>query len=234
MYLIPLILSLTVHEFSHAWSAWLLGDDTAAMQGRMTLNPLVHMDPVGTFLLPLLGIPFGWAKPVPVNPLRFTRKLSMGTGMMITAVAGPASNVLLALLCALGWGLLLRFAPGRLASQPALQSLLSVLIQLNVALALFNMLPIPPLDGSRVAERLIPYRWRPQWARLTAAGPILMLLVMAGGGGLIRAPRAWATRQMHALLFQVAGSHAGDASPDSEEAGEPTEVDPPDGVDEAT
>src|SRR4051812_7061061 len=92
MDLIPLVLSLTVHEFSHAWSAWLLGDDTAALQGRMTLNPIVHIDPVGTFLLPLLGIPFGWAKPVPVNPLRFTRRFSMSTGMMITAVAGPASN----------------------------------------------------------------------------------------------------------------------------------------------
>src|SRR5689334_23219884 len=98
-YLIPLILSLTVHEWAHAYSAFRLGDDTASRQGRLTLNPIPHIDPIGTILCPLLGIPFGWAKPVPVNPLRFNRGVSMRTGMMITAAAGPLSNLVLAVLC---------------------------------------------------------------------------------------------------------------------------------------
>ena len=93
MGLIPSILSLTVHEWSHAWSAKMLGDDTAERQGRLTLNPLVHIDPIGTILLPLLGVPFGWAKPVPVNPLRFKRSVSMRTGMAIVAGAIVVAGV---------------------------------------------------------------------------------------------------------------------------------------------
>ena len=93
---IPILLSLTVHEWAHAWSAWRLGDDTAKLLGRMTLNPLDHIDPVGTLLLPLIGIPFGWAKPVPINPLRFRRTVSLRLGILIVAAAGPISNLLLA------------------------------------------------------------------------------------------------------------------------------------------
>src|SRR5215831_18865252 len=139
MYLIPLILSLTVHEFAHAWSAYKLGDTTAAEQGRLTLNPLVHIDLIGTFLLPLLGVPFGWAKPVPVNPVRFRRDVSMGRGMMITAAAGPLSNVVLAVVCAITLGLLWRFTPEMLQRQQAIGSLLFIGLKMNVALALFNM-----------------------------------------------------------------------------------------------
>ena len=90
------ILSLSFHEFAHAWSAWKLGDDTASREGRLTLNPVSHIDLLGTIILPLLGVPFGWAKPVPVNPARFRRDVNMSTGMAITATAGPLSNVLLA------------------------------------------------------------------------------------------------------------------------------------------
>src|SRR5512142_2218234 len=109
--LIPLLLSLTVHEFAHAWSAARLGDDTGARAGRLTLNPLAHIDPIGTILLPLLGIPFGWARPVPVDPSRFRRTVKMRTGVMLTAAAGPLSNVILAVVCTVGYGLALRFMP---------------------------------------------------------------------------------------------------------------------------
>jgi Zn-dependent protease len=213
MYLIPLVLSLTVHEFSHAWSAYLLGDDTARLQGRMTLNPLVHMDPIGTFLLPLLGIPFGWAKPVPVNPSRFTRKVSMGTGMMLTAIAGPASNALLALGCAVTYGLILRFNPEFMDQQPAIASLLFVGLQMNIALAIFNMLPIPPLDGSRVLERLVPYNLRDAWSRLAMAGPVLLLVVLSAGPRLTQAPTHWASLKMTQLIGQVATFGKDAASP---------------------
>lgn len=189
MLLIPLILSLTVHEFAHAWSAWKLGDDTAEREGRLTLNPLVHIDPIGTFLLPMLGIPFGWAKPVPVNPTRFRREVNMSTGMMLTAAAGPLSNVLLAMASAVSYGLTLRWAPDVLLANPGLRELLWLVMVMNVGLALFNMLPVPPLDGSRVVEGLLPYRLRGVWERVLQAGPLLLLVVIFFGGRLIAGPR---------------------------------------------
>src|SRR5262245_62591833 len=88
---IPVLLSLTVHEWAHAWTAWKLGDDTAKLQGRVSLNPIDHIDPVGTLLLPLLGVPFGWAKPVPINPVRFRANVSMPMGVLLSVAAGPIS-----------------------------------------------------------------------------------------------------------------------------------------------
>ncbi len=174
---IPVVLSLSVHEWAHARAAWALGDDTAALQGRLTLNPLAHLDPIGT-LLPLLGIPFGWAKPVPVNPSRFDRRVSMGFGMMLTALAGPLSNVALALICLAAMAALHRGAPG-VATAP-LALLLTQGLFVNVALALFNLLPIPPLDGSRIVDGLMPYEWRPYWQHVTRYGGLLLLLVIFG------------------------------------------------------
>lgn len=178
MYLIPLMLSLSVHEFAHAWSAWKLGDDTASMQGRLTLNPVAHIDPVGTLLLPLLGIPFGWAKPVPVNPARFRREVNMGTGMMITALAGPFSNVLLAIASAVSYGLTLRFAPQTIEANPGLHEFLLTVMGMNVALAIFNMLPIPPLDGSRVVEKFLPYGMRGMWEQVVQYSPFLLIALI--------------------------------------------------------
>lgn len=177
-FVIPLVLSLTVHEWAHAWSAFRLGDDTAYRLGRLTLNPIPHIDPIGTLLLPLLGVPFGWAKPVPINPNRFGRRINMRTGMMITAAAGPAANVVLAVACTVVFGLLIRVDPGLLRSDSAIARLLQAGILLNVALAVFNMLPIYPLDGSRVADGLMPRRWRPAWERFVRLGPIALLAVI--------------------------------------------------------
>ena len=148
--LIPVWLSLTVHEFAHAWSAFKLGDNTARERGRLTLNPIAHIDPIGTLLLPLLGVPFGWARPVPVNPARFERRFTIRQGMLITAAAGPISNLLLALASTVLLGVLLRFAPGLIAPSAPTTSLFLILINVNVALALFNLLPILPLDGGKL------------------------------------------------------------------------------------
>jgi Zn-dependent protease len=181
--LIPLLFSLSVHEWAHAWAALQLGDTTAKDQGRLTLNPLAHVDVVGTIALPLLGIPFGWAKPVPVEPTRFRPGVSMATGMLLTAAAGPASNVLLAALCAAL--LFLRVVP-----TDALRSLLERGVVLNVALAVFNLLPIPPLDGSRVVDGLVPFQYRDRWRKIGSAVAIVLVvalafpLVMLGQGAL--------------------------------------------------
>lgn len=190
MMLIPLLLSLSVHEWAHAWSAYRLGDDTASREGRLTLDPLAHIDPLGTFLLPMLGIPFGWAKPVPVNPVRFRRNVSMRTGMMITAAAGPISNIVLAVLATVITALLLRFKPDVLEAYPAVSFLLGVAIQMNIALAIFNLLPIPPLDGSRVVDGLMPYRYQGVWEKLTRFAPMLLLGVVMFGGMFLAAPIA--------------------------------------------
>jgi len=176
--LIPLWLSLSVHEWAHAWTARQLGDDTAERLGRLTLNPLAHVDPVGTLLLPLVGVPFGWAKPVPVQPHRFHTRLSMGTGLMLTAAAGPISNLVLAAASLAFLAALVRFQPTAVEPGTAARALLETLIYLNVLLALFNVLPIPPLDGSRVADALVPRALRPAWEGFCRLGPLALAAVI--------------------------------------------------------
>ena len=143
--------------------AWKLGDDTAEREGRLTLNPLAHMDPIGTLLLPLLGAPFGWAKPVPVNMGRFHRSVGLRSGIVLTVGAGPISNICLAFLS----GALLLAAAlvcGGIESVPRpLHAFLDTLLILNVALALFNLVPVPPLDGSRLLDCVVPDACRGAW-----------------------------------------------------------------------
>lgn len=169
MFLIPLILSITVHEWAHAAMADWLGDDTARLLGRNTLNPVAHVDPVGTLLLPLLGISFGWAKPVPINPVRFRSGVRMKPGVLLVAIAGPVSNVILAGLCLA----IKRFL--MIQEGSVLQDSLDLLVRLNLTLALFNMLPIPPLDGSRIADAIIPVSLRPLWHKFSNAGFVLLI-----------------------------------------------------------
>lgn len=204
MFLVPLVLSLTVHEWAHAYSAYRLGDDTAERQGRMTLNPLVHIDPIGTIIAPLLGIPFGWAKPVPITPTRFRRDVSMRAGIMITAAAGPISNLLLAVVLSVSYGLLLRFGVIGYASG-GVDRLLTIAIEMNVALCLFNLLPVPPLDGSRVADGLVPYRYRHLWDQFTRYSWIALLLVIVLGSSLLAVPLFWIEGHLHALIAAIAG-----------------------------
>ena len=196
LFWIPLVLSLTVHEWAHAASAKLLGEDTAERLGRLSLNPLEHIDPIGTLILPLLGIPFGWAKPVPVNPVRFRADVGMGTGLMLTALAGPVSNVLLALLTAVIVGL--SGVPA--VAMPVVRSF----IVLNVLLAFFNLLPIPPLDGSRVVDSLIPNSLRPAWDAFAQYGAFvlvaLIFLPRMSGIDLFAWPHQWAMQ-----LVKIAG-----------------------------
>ena len=215
MMLIPVWLSLTVHEFAHGWSAQKLGDNTAKEQGRLTLNPVAHIDPIGTLLLPLQGVPFGWAKPVPVNPSRFDRKWSMRAGMMITAAAGPISNLILAILMAVILGVVLRMdhsliyqlnTRGGHGASGALLQLILMMMQINVALALFNLIPIYPLDGSRIADGLMPERLRPQWEKFCRVAPFLLIAVFIFGAGfLIERPAKLLISWLIALVNGIVG-----------------------------
>jgi Zn-dependent protease len=186
--LIVLLLSLTFHEFFHAWSAWHMGDDTAARMGRLTLNPVPHIDVFGTIILPLMNAPIGWAKPVPVNPANFNRKFGMAAGDIIVSAAGPLSNLLLGLVAAIVLGLLGRFAPDAVGRGSAGLALLSRFMIVNSGLALFNLLPIPPLDGGHVAASLMPYRWRGAWEQFARISPFLLIFLVLFGGAFLSRP----------------------------------------------
>jgi Zn-dependent protease len=180
----PLLLSIILHEIAHGWVAYRLGDDTAARAGRLTLNPLPHIDPLGSVGLPLLlavtGLPtFGWAKPVPVHygKLRNPRR-----DMIAVALAGPLTNLVLALLCVILAHQLLA-AGLRLGAHAALAAM-----QLNVALAVFNMLPLPPLDGSRVLVGLLPLPAARALSRLEPYGMLIVIALLYTGvlGSIVR------------------------------------------------
>lgn len=205
LYLPVSILSLSVHEWAHAWSAYKLGDDTAARHGRLTLSPMAHIDPLGTIALPLLGFPLGWAKPVPVNPLRFRREVTMKAGMMVTAAAGPLSNLIIAVVCSVLLALLFRFNLTHLGSRGVLV-LLDVLIRMNVGLAIFNLLPIPPLDGSRVADGLMPYRLRPQWEQFLRYGSFLLMAIFIFGASWLLRPIAFVEDLLKHAAFALVGA----------------------------
>ena len=151
-----LILSVVVHEVAHGWSAYFLGDPTAKLAGRLTLNPLYHLDPIGSVVVPLLmysmgGFIFGWAKPVPYNPYN----LQAGrAGPAIVALAGPVANLFL-VAC---FSIIIRLTIG--VVPVAFITLSMTVVIVNLSLALFNLIPVPPLDGSKVLFALIPYRYR--------------------------------------------------------------------------
>lgn len=168
---IPAILiAITFHEYAHGKVAALLGDPTPGRHGRLTLNPLAHLDPLGTLML--LVARFGWAKPVPVNPFYFSG--NRRHGMLLVGLAGPAVNLVLACLAAFGFKLFNH-------SSPLLQSFFQELLFVNLALAVFNLLPIPPLDGSKVLENLLPANYGSFFYKLEAYGPLILLLCLATG-----------------------------------------------------
>ncbi|TAL49339.1 site-2 protease family protein [Patescibacteria group bacterium] len=149
-----LIFSVVIHEVSHGYAALLLGDRTAFYQGRLTLNPLRHLDPVGSLLIPLLsyilgGFIIGWAKPVPFNPYNLRNQRS---GEAIVAAAGPLANIAVALI----FGLMIRFLPFTLPQ--SFVDIAAVIVFINILLAVFNLVPIPPLDGSKILFSFLPFR----------------------------------------------------------------------------
>lgn len=177
------------HEVAHGYVAWKLGDPTAKAAGRLTLNPLPHLDPVGSFLLPLTllvlrrfaGFPvvFGWAKPVPVNPFYFRDTWG---GMLYVSLAGPATNVAMGLIATgIGHGLLTLGV-----TNPYVLAFLALIVLLSFVLALFNLLPVPPLDGSKVLAYFLPIRWRIALLRWEQFGILVVAaLVLLGALGIV-------------------------------------------------
>ncbi len=170
--IIILIMSVVIHEVSHGYAAYLMGDSTAKNAGRLTLNPLVHLDLMGSLIVPLIaylsaGFMFGWAKPVPYNPYNLKNQKH---GDAIVAVAGPASNLLVALV----FGLLIRFDV--LASIDI--TILVMIVMINLVLAVFNLLPIPPLDGSKILFSFLPYRYLEFRQNLERYSIFLLLFVV--------------------------------------------------------
>jgi Zn-dependent protease len=173
--IITLLIAFTGHEFAHAATANALGDDTPRLHGRLTLNPLAHLDVMGTITLLFAG--FGWAKPVPVNPYAVQRKTR--AGMMLVSLAGPATNLIMGSLAAiplrLGW------VPLQTGANPILPSLGEFLFEflyINLALFLFNLLPLAPLDGEKIITYFLPERWVEVYDRIRPYSPFILLIIV--------------------------------------------------------
>ena len=189
-----IVLGLTFHEYAHGLAAYKLGDNTARSQGRLTINPAAHVDPVGLILLFLAG--FGWAKPVPINPLNF--KGDMRRGVLLVSLAGPATNMLLAIAAAV----IYRVLSG--LQLPYFTEIIFYIIYINVVLAVFNLIPVPPLDGSKILAGLLP--GRQEWLhQLEAYGMIILIvLIFSGAIGFIF---NIFVRPLVNILLSLAGIH---------------------------
>lgn len=186
VYAIPLIFAITLHESAHGWAAGRLGDPTATMLGRVTINPIPHIDPIGTIAVPgalLLmsaltgggGLLFGWAKPVPINPQYFRNPLK---AMTITAAAGPLSNLLQMIF----WALLLKALAAVGFYDKFVISVCAAGISVNLMLMAFNLIPIPPLDGGRIVRGLLPRQAGIAFDKIEPYGFMILLVLMVGGG----------------------------------------------------
>lgn len=176
-----LVISVAVHEFGHALMADRLGDDTPRRQGRVTLNPLAHADPIGTIALPLLGGfvggGFGWGKPVQWQPHRVSRRISMSAAKILVSVAGPAMNLVLGTVIALVHIVLV--SQHVIDRAGGVSQILASASIINYVLFFFNLLPVPPLDGGHVAQSFLPYRYRNQYAEVARYAPFALLALMA-------------------------------------------------------
>ncbi len=206
IWILPVLFAITLHEAAHAWVASRLGDTTAKMQGRLSFNPLKHIDPIGTVVVPILvlilsqfNFVFGWAKPVPINSLLFQnprRDLALATA------AGPVSNFIMAFLWAicLKLGMTLNPTTSHTALFMVLTGQAGIII--NLLLAYLNLIPIPPLDGSRIVASLLPVRQAMQYQKIEPYGFFILLALIFSGalGWLIRPPLRWSLTGLYAIF----------------------------------
>jgi Zn-dependent protease len=206
LFYVPFLFALCFHEFAHGWVAKKKGDNTAEMMGRLTMNPFAHIDPIGTVALPLMaiitGIPFfGWAKPVPVNPRNLR---SPENDMFWIAFAGPLSNVLLAFIGCVLFVLSFIFLQGHGLMNTAVE-MLKMFIIVNLFLAIFNMIPLHPLDGGKVVGRFLPRdanNWLEENQHVTSM--ILLMLFVLGGFRYLATPVYWIYNNMMAIVLAAA------------------------------
>ena len=171
-----LLIAITFHEFAHAWMADRLGDDTPRRQGRLNLNPLSHLDPFGVILLLFAG--FGWGKPVEINSNNFNRTISVRKGNALVALAGPAMNFILAILFSIIYGLVLKFVNiSNTTTWEIINTILQYIITMNVGLGVFNLIPLPPLDGSKILSAILPTNARVWFANNERILYIIFLVV---------------------------------------------------------
>ena len=197
-YLVLILVMLPIHELAHAWAATKLGDDTARWNGRLTLNPFAHLDFLGTMMLVLFN--FGYAKPVPVNPRNFRNPRR---DMALVALAGPLSNLLMATVVLL----LFRFLTvipgvGNAVFMVAVK-LVNIFVPVNIGLAVFNLLPIPPLDGSRIFSAVLPSRWAFWMARYEQQIRLILIVLLATGA--LSTPLTFLSNQVTKILLKVCG-----------------------------
>lgn len=206
VFFVPFLFSLCFHEYAHGWVAKLRGDRTAEMMGRLTMNPLVHMDMMGTVIFPLIAALFpssfffGWAKPVPVNPRNFKHPVN---DMFWVALAGPLSNILLAVVGVFALVAVAVFFKSA-AMFEGIVKLLQAFISVNLFLAFFNLIPLNPLDGGKVIARFLPYSWNrkleqsEQWTSI-----ILLVLFMTGGIQFLAIPVQWTYQHLISFALGV-------------------------------
>ncbi len=192
-----LLIVITVHEFAHARMAYHFGDSTAHSQGRMNLNPISHLDPIGSLMILLVG--FGWAKPVPINPYRFSQYRS---GLRWVSFAGPLSNLVLAFVCLLVFTYLSSLGLISFGGLPF--QFFQQLIIINIYLALFNLVPIPPLDGSKILMSFLPDSHLGIYQQLERYGPIILLMfIFLGAFRIIIFPLANVILQFYSLIISL-------------------------------
>lgn len=198
MKFVPFLFALCFHEFAHGFVARLRGDRTAELAGRLSMNPLVHADPIGTFVLPIMAIVFGggfffgWAKPVPVDARNLKNKK---WDMFWVSLAGPMSNILLALVATVALG----FTVGvmyKFEAASAVSKLLQVFIQINLFLAVFNLIPIHPLDGGKVIEPFLPYEWNRWLENNQGTLNMVLLLFIFTTGWILALPVNWMAERL--------------------------------------
>jgi len=210
-----LVVSVAFHEFGHAWMADRLGDDTPRRQGRVTLNPLAHADPIGTLLLPLVGGlyvaaggiagGFGWGRPVQWQPHKVRRSIRMATANILVSFAGPFMNLVLALLVATVHVILVWRGAITGHGQPSV--IMQAAVFTNFILFFFNLIPCPPLDGGHIAQAFVPYRYRDKYDQIAKYAPffLLALMLIPQLRSVFTVPAMWCTEHLYRALGALFG-----------------------------
>lgn len=207
--LVPFILAVVSHEYAHGWIANRWGDNTAKLQGRLTWNPVPHIDPIGTLLFPMINmlsgmnLLFGWAKPVPIDPRQFRK---YGPGLFWVSLAGPGMNFILAVISSIAFCSIYRWVPHDLYLYEPLIGMAYISVSLNYALGIFNLIPLPPLDGSKIVEAFLPLRLAQKFETLTQYSFfILIALLFSGALSFLSYPIRFCTQATLGLTAQLFG-----------------------------